>query len=339
MQMCKNVNNVELTIFLNNDLTFAVLKKRLLFYMITRRNIRINVFQTIYELAQQQSEFSKAEAQKYFLQKLDSTEALLAAATQLVYSVSNYVLIYANQRASRRLANTDDKNVITKLTQNQILLGLKRNEKFTDVLKKHKLSNIFDDSFIKKLFLLVFDNPIYRAYIHQPELSLAHDRKVMNMIAEVCIFNNDDTTNVLTEHFMNLYNDDELIKIGIERVFTNPATYNFSKLISQDKLQYGEDLINCYFDKKDILFQLIEPKLINWDAERVAIIDTILLHLAISEMLYFPSIPLKVTINEYIDIAKEYSTPQSGQFVNGLLDNVRKDLEKENKIFKQEFKK
>jgi N utilization substance protein B len=159
------------------------------------------------------------------------------------------------------------------------------------------------------------------------------------MIAEVCIFNNDDTTNVLTEHFMNLYNDDELIKIGIERVFTNPATYNFSKLISQDKLQYGEDLINCYFDKKDILFQLIEPKLINWDAERVAIIDTILLHLAISEMLYFPSIPLKVTINEYIDIAKEYSTPQSGQFVNGLLDNVRKDLEKENKIFKQEFKK
>ena len=75
----------------------------------------------------------------------------------------------------------------------------------------------------------------------------------------------------------------------------------------------------------------------NWDAERVAIIDLILLHLGICEMLYFESIPLKVSINEYIDIAKSYSTPQSGQFVNGLLDNVRKQLTEQQKIFKTEF--
>ncbi|MBK8684917.1 MAG: hypothetical protein IPN26_07900 [Bacteroidetes bacterium] len=75
----------------------------------------------------------------------------------------------------------------------------------------------------------------------------------------------------------------------------------------------------------------------NWDADRVAMIDLILLHLGVCEMLYFESIPLKVSINEYIDIAKSYSTPQSGQFVNGLLDNVRKQLSDQNKLTKTDY--
>ena len=82
--------------------------------------------------------------------------------------------------------------------------------------------------------------------------------------------------------------------------------------------------------------ELIEPKLNNWDKERVALIDLLLLRMGVCELLYFPTIPTKVTINEYIDIAKQYSTPQSGQFVNGVLDNILKDLVKEGKIQKEE---
>jgi N utilization substance protein B len=82
--------------------------------------------------------------------------------------------------------------------------------------------------------------------------------------------------------------------------------------------------------------ELIKPKLKNWDAERVAIIDLILLKMGVAELLYFPTIPTKVTINEYIEIAKNYSTPQSGQFVNGVLDNLLKELVSANKIRKIE---
>jgi N utilization substance protein B len=82
--------------------------------------------------------------------------------------------------------------------------------------------------------------------------------------------------------------------------------------------------------------ELIRPKLVNWEAERVAIIDLILLRMGVCELLYFPTIPTKVTINEYIDLAKMYSTPQSGQFVNGVLDNLLKELSNEGKIRKQE---
>ena len=80
--------------------------------------------------------------------------------------------------------------------------------------------------------------------------------------------------------------------------------------------------------------ELIEPRLTNWDKERVALIDLLLLKMGVCEFLYFPTIPTKVTINEYIDVAKQYSTPQSGQFVNGVLDNILKGLVSENKIRK-----
>jgi N utilization substance protein B len=82
--------------------------------------------------------------------------------------------------------------------------------------------------------------------------------------------------------------------------------------------------------------ELIEPKLTNWDKERVALIDMILLKMAVCEFLFFPTIPTKVTINEYIDIAKQYSMPQSGQFVNGVLDNLLKELVKDDRIHKMD---
>ena len=96
------------------------------------------------------------------------------------------------------------------------------------------------------------------------------------------------------------------------------------------------DLLHSVIDRDGYTMELIQPKLQNWDADRVALIDLMLLQMGVCELLYFPTIPTKVTINEYIEIAKLYSTPQSGQFINGVLDNILKDLEKENKIKKQE---
>ena len=82
----------------------------------------------------------------------------------------------------------------------------------------------------------------------------------------------------------------------------------------------------------------IKPKLKNWDADRIAVLDMILMKMGVCEFLFFETIPPKVTINEYIDLAKEYSTQQSGQFVNGILDNIHKDLANENKLHKVSFK-
>jgi len=90
--------------------------------------------------------------------------------------------------------------------------------------------------------------------------------------------------------------------------------------------------------KKEYCMTLIKPKLNNWDAERIAALDMILMQMGVCEFLFFDTIPPKVTISEYIDLAKEYSTPQSGHFVNGILDNIHKELVSENKIHKKNFR-
>jgi N utilization substance protein B len=123
-----------------------------------------------------------------------------------------------------------------------------------------------------------------------------------------------------------------------EKIIASASKFNFSHILSNEKREFANELLATYIQKKSSVFELIEPKLVNWDADRVALIDLILLHLGICEFLYFPTIPVKVTINEYIDLAKTFSTLQSGQFVNGLLDNVRKELTEKNLIIKEDFR-
>ena len=120
----------------------------------------------------------------------------------------------------------------------------------------------------------------------------------------------------------------------MQNFFNGGAKVEFSKLLSSEKREYAQDLLLAVIDKEPYSTELILPKLNNWDKDRVAMIDMLLLRMGVCEFLYFSTIPTKVTINEYIDIAKQYSTPQSGQFVNGVLDNILKDLVKDNNINK-----
>jgi N utilization substance protein B len=117
-----------------------------------------------------------------------------------------------------------------------------------------------------------------------------------------------------------------------------PGAYNLQEMITTEKWEFGKNLLTTSLEKRDFAHELIKPKLKNWDAERIAILDMLLMEMGVCELLYFETIPTKVTINEYIDIAKAYSTPQSGQFVNGILDNIHKELASQNKIHKIDFK-
>jgi N utilization substance protein B len=109
-------------------------------------------------------------------------------------------------------------------------------------------------------------------------------------------------------------------------------------MIGAEKMKFAVDLLEAVIDKDVYCLELIKPKLKNWDSERIALLDMILIKMGVCELLYFETIPTKVTINEYIDLAKEYSTEQSGHFVNGILDNIHKELLAQNKIHKTNYK-
>ena len=143
----------------------------------------------------------------------------------------------------------------------------------------------------------------------------------------------------IEENFTNWDDDGEMLVQLLASYIHKPGTYNFKHMMSADKEQFAKSLLQTVLEKSEQLQSFIIPKLKNWDPERIAILDMIMMKMGVAEFLYFETIPPKVTINEYIDLAKDYSTPQSGQFVNGILDNIHKELVQEGKMLKVEYKK
>jgi N utilization substance protein B len=142
----------------------------------------------------------------------------------------------------------------------------------------------------------------------------------------------------LEENFSNWDDDGEMVVQLLAGFIQKPGNLNFKQIATPDKEQFAKELLTTAIDKDDHLQTLIVPKLKNWDPERIALLDMILMKMGVSEFLYFETIPPKVTINEYIDLAKDYSTLQSGQFVNGILDNIHKELVQQGKMHKVDYK-
>jgi N utilization substance protein B len=143
----------------------------------------------------------------------------------------------------------------------------------------------------------------------------------------------------IEENFTNWDDDAEMVILLLTNYLQKPGSYNFKEMISEEKWSFAKDLLQTVRDKSEHLESLVIPKLKNWDPERIALLDMILMKMGVAEFLYFETIPPKVTINEYIDLAKEYSTSQSGQFVNGILDNIHKELVQQGKMHKVDFRK
>jgi len=140
------------------------------------------------------------------------------------------------------------------------------------------------------------------------------------------------------ELFTNWDDDIEMLNQFLLAYLNKPQSVDFQDMLGKEKWDFAKGLLQTVLEKKEITMGLIKPKLKNWDADRIATLDMILMQMGICEFLFFETIPPKVTINEYIDLAKEYSTEQSGHFVNGILDNIHKELVADDKMHKVNFK-
>ena len=164
-------------------------------------------------------------------------------------------------------------------------------------------------------------------------------------ITEVARYSETDARQKASKHlpteaelFINWDDDGEMMQTLVLNYLNRPGQNSFHDILSKEKWEFARNLLTTVQEKEAYTLELIKPKLNNWDAERIAALDLIILRMGVCEFLYFETIPTKVTINEYIDLAKDYSTVQSGQFVNGLLDSIHKELMTENKIDKKSFK-
>ncbi len=306
--------------------------------MISRRNIRVKVMQTLYSLAtlSDGAQGNKEIAARMLNEKLDHVLDIFTVSVLYTLRIAQYAETDATQRSNRYLKVAEDQNVNTSIAENEFVTKLLTNASLAEKIKKGKLERFVDEDWIKKIYHLLDKTEEYANYIAAKTHTPAEDKDIIRFIWEKQIL----TSEGLMSHFMDELpgweDDSELIGMLMQNFFNGNSKVNFLNLLSGEKKEYAHDLLTTVVDKELYCMELIEPKLKNWDKDRVALIDLLLLRMGVCEFLYFPTIPTKVTINEYIDIAKQYSTPQSGQFVNGVLDNILKDLQKEDKIKKTE---
>lgn len=307
--------------------------------MISRRNIRVKVMQTVYTLTTLENEVKPGEPIKLLQRHFEQSKDLLVYLTYALTEIAGYAETDAYIRSNKHLPTKEDLNVNTKIAGNELLWKLKENASFQQAIGKSKPDQRTDKELVKKIYHRLVETPEYKAYIAANERNTVREKEILEFILNDLMLVDEVFISNLEENFINWDDDADLVVQTLRNFIQKPFTANFTEVISPDKWDFAKNLLTTFLEKEKHLESFIIPKLKNWDPERIAALDMIIMKLGVAEFLYFETIPPKVTINEYIDIAKEYSTQQSGQFVNGILDNIHKELVQQNKLHKTDFKK
>lgn len=267
----------------------------------------------------------------------DSNKLFLFFVHSLV-EICRYAETDARLRAAKYLPSEEDLNVNTKLAGNELIWKIVESPSYQQAVTELNPDLLFPDDFIKKLYYDLTDKPLYKEYINTPSRDTKKEKEIVNFVFSEIMMNSPYFIGVVEDQFNNWMDDGDMMITNMQKLIQKPHQVNFQKFIDDEKNQYAKNLLKTVIDKEDYLMELIKPKLKNWEADRIAVLDLIIIKMGVVEFLYFDTIPTNVTINEYIDLAKEYSTPSSGQFTNGILDNIKKDLIAKNLINKVDFK-
>ncbi len=288
--------------------------------------------------AQQSGETVEKNAVANLQKQLEQTRQLFFYLLWFITEVARYAETDARIRASKNLPTEYDKNVNTKIAGNQLLWQILESESFKKESGTRKVEFSDTKEQVKKIYDALVASDEYQKYIRVNGRDKRSEKDILLFIFTDLMLPNEIFINHVEENFTNWDDDAEMMNQLIQNYLQKPGSYNIQQMIGEEKWKFAKDLLLTTREKSDYALELIKPKLKNWDFERIATLDMILMQMGVCEFLYFETIPPKVTINEYIDIAKEYSTQQSGQFVNGILDSIHKDLITQNKIHKVDFK-
>ena len=306
--------------------------------MLNRRHIRIKVMQSIYALLQSKSDDLTRE-EKYIHFSIDKIYDLYILMLQLLVEVRDLAEAHLEIGKKKFLATSDDINPNQKFIKNRLLLILSNSQFLKDAVANNKLKNWKNDGeYVRLIWDAIKDSKIYSDYIRSRELSFKDDREFIIAIFKEIIAPNDKLFDYFESQNLSWVDDLPLVNTTILKTFSKMSQ---SKAFVGDEL-YGNDddkaFVSALFKKVALhhteFTDDIDAKTPNWDADRIAELDLILIKMALTEFVYFPSIPIRVTINEYIEIAKDYSTEKSGFFINGVLDKISKEYTATGKLKK-----
>ena len=292
--------------------------------------------QTLYTI--DTAEDQKDKANRILDKHLEQSRQLFVYLIHFIIQVARYAEKDSRNRSSKHLPTEQDLNVNIKIAGNELIWKILEDPSYQKACSDVKPQQWDNSDLIRKIYLQLAVSPVYKEYIEVQSRDRKSEKDILEFIFTDLMLANDDFISEMEDVFIHWDDDAEMMRQLMMNFLQKPVNCNFQDMLGTEKRKFATDLLDAVLSREAHCMELIRPKLKNWDAERIAVLDMILMRMGVCEFLYFETIPAKVTINEYIDIAKEYSTPQSGQFVNGILDNIHKDLLTENKIHKIDFK-
>lgn len=307
--------------------------------MISRRIIRTKVLQVLYAYySSEEKSINNTEKELFFC--LQKSYDLYHYLFDLVIEIANYAEKRIEIRRNKHQPTHEDLHPNTKFISNQVIQQLRNNKQLLTYLDQKKLNWTNYPELIKELYLFMVESELYKDYMHDPTRSFMNDRKFIDKLFNKVILITEDLYMVLEEQSIYWNDDVEFVITMIGKTLkkfneysdTNQALLPMFK--DQEDRDFAKDLIRRAIVNHNELRDLIKEHSKNWDVERIAFMDILIMQLALAEFLYFPSIPTKVSLNEYIELSKFYSTEKSRNFINGILDKTLKDLKRQNKIKK-----
>lgn len=307
--------------------------------MISRRLIRVKIMQVFYAyLNNEENDLVKAERSLWY--SVDKTYELYHYLMALILSVADYSRGKIEIAKTKILPTYQDLHPNTRFIDNRVIVQLGNNQALTDYLTKKKINWMTHDEVVKKLYNAIIEADYFKEFMAEEASSYKLDKKLIEDI-----FTNELEKLELLYHVLEeqniFWNDDiefviSMVLRTIDRFKeSNPEGGNLLPLFKNEddrsfaRLLLHKSILN-YSDYK----KLIEKHTQNWEIDRIALMDILLMVMAINEMVEFPEIPIKVTLNEYIELAKFYSTNKSNEFINGILDKIIEELKVEKKIIK-----
>ena len=261
----------------------------------------------------------------------------------LMVELNRMALRMLEMRQSRAKRLGENSSMSAKFVENRFMLQLESNKQLREYRENQQRFDWADqEEYVRSLYSKIEESEFYQAYMNSSKDSYEEDREIWRLIYRHLICNNEELDAVLEE--MDLYwNDDKVIvdtfvlktinRFTAESTDDQPLMPEYKDSSDQE---FAIRLLQKAIANKDYYYDLIASTTRKWDIKRVALMDRIILQLALAEIISFPGIPVSVSINEYVEIAKMYSTNKSGKYINATLDNIAKRLIEENKLIKNE---
>ena len=296
--------------------------------------------QSIYAMHQNGSDSIEKE-EKFLLYSIDNILDLYLIMVSSLIEIGKKEVVFLEKSSQKHLATPEERNPNKKFINNSIFEVLAENNSLSIALENRKIDNWFlNDDYIILLLNEIKQSELYEKYMRNTVNSFDEDKQFILDVFTELIVPNEKLYDYLEDNKLTWIDDIPVVNTQIIKQLkqiksVNDDSFRVPKLFKdQEDKEFVIHLFRKTILNETELAKEYIDKTPNWDTERIAEIDTIVLKMAICEFLKFPSIPIKVTINEYLEIAKEYSTPKSSIFINGILDNLVKEFEANKKINK-----